>query len=108
MPTLAEGGKDDFFTVAYNADSGERTWLAYYDGPGAATDDAPAIKATPDGSKLIVTGQSQGEPGTGLSDWGTVAYDARTGEQLWTARHNGPSNSIDISVGMSVAQDRKS
>ncbi|MEV6150067.1 S8 family serine peptidase [Nonomuraea sp. NPDC052129] len=108
MSTLAEGGKDDFFTVAYNADSGERTWLAYYDGPGAATDDARAIKVTPDGSKLVVTGQSQGEPGTGLSDWGTVAYDARTGEQLWTARHNGPSNSIDIPVGMSVAQDGKS
>ncbi|HUR07703.1 MAG TPA: PQQ-binding-like beta-propeller repeat protein, partial [Nonomuraea sp.] len=107
MSTLGEPGKEDYFTIAYNADSGERTWLAHYDGPGAGTDDARAIKVTPDGSRLFVTGQSQGEPGTGLSDWGTVAYNAGTGEQLWTARHDGPANGIDIPTDMSVAADGK-
>ncbi|TMR96397.1 S8 family serine peptidase [Nonomuraea basaltis] len=107
MTTLVEGVKDDYFTAAYNADSGERVWLAHYDGPGAGTDDARVIEVTPDGSKLFVSGQSQGEEGTGLSDWGTVAYEAATGEQLWTARHNGPANGIDIPSGMAVTGDGK-
>jgi subtilisin family serine protease len=107
MTTLAEGGKDDYFTISYDADTGERTWLTHYDGPGEGTDDARVIEVTPDGSKLFVSGQSQGEPGTGLSDWGTVAYDAATGEQLWTARHDGPAHGIDVPSAMAVAADGK-
>ncbi|MEW1846911.1 S8 family serine peptidase [Nonomuraea angiospora] len=102
MSTLAEGGKDDYFVVAYNADNGERTWLRHYDGPGGGTDDAREIEVTPDGSKLFVTGQSQGVSGTGFSDWGTVAFGTATGEQLWAARHNGPANGMDIPSGMAV------
>ncbi|MEV0383406.1 S8 family serine peptidase [Nonomuraea sp. NPDC050643] len=105
MATRGEGGMEDYFTVAYEAGTGRRTWLAYFDGPGegtSSTDDGRVIKVTPDGSRLFVSGQSQGEEGTGLADWGTVAYDAATGEQLWTARHNGPDNGIDIPSSMTA------
>ncbi|SEH00461.1 Peptidase inhibitor I9 [Nonomuraea solani] len=105
MESRGEGGVEDYFTVAYDAATGKRTWLSHYDGPGegtSSTDDGRVIQVTPDGSKLFVSGQSQGEEGTGLADWGTVAYNAATGEQLWTARHNGPANGIDIPSGMAA------
>jgi hypothetical protein len=105
MAAQAEAGKEDYFALSYDAGTGDRKWLAYYDGPGQGTDDGRVVKVTPDGSKLFVTGQSQGEPGTGLCDWGTVAFDAATGEQLWDARHNGPANGIDVPSAMTVAAD---
>ncbi|MFG1708287.1 S8 family serine peptidase [Nonomuraea sp. M3C6] len=107
MAAMAEPGKEDYYTISYNADTGARTWIAYFDGPGGATDEGRVLKVTPDGSKLIVTGQSQGEPGTGLTNWGTVAYNAATGEQLWSAQHNGPANGSDIPSAMEVAADGK-
>ncbi|MEV4172043.1 S8 family serine peptidase [Nonomuraea sp. NPDC049709] len=107
MTTRAEAGDESYFTVAYDTADGKQKWLAHYDGPGSGTDDARVIEVTPDGTRLFVSGQSQGEPGTGLSDWGTVAYDAATGTQLWTARHNGPENGIDIPSAMAVAGDGK-
>ncbi|MFC4588716.1 S8 family serine peptidase [Sphaerisporangium corydalis] len=107
MSTLAEGGKDDFVTVAYDAGTGTPTWTKYFDGPGGGTDDARVVEVSPDGSKVFVTGQGSGPEGTGLTDWGTVAYDARTGDQLWSADHNGTDNGIDIPTRMAVAADGK-
>ncbi|MBF8186824.1 S8 family serine peptidase [Nonomuraea sp. K274] len=104
--SLGVGGKDDYFTIAYDAETGRQSWLTHFDGPGAGTDDPRAIKVGPDGSKVFVTGQSRGV-GTGLTDWGTVAYDAATGEQLWTAMHNGTSNGIDISTQITPGADGK-
>ncbi|MEV4112405.1 S8 family serine peptidase [Nonomuraea sp. NPDC049695] len=102
MTTLGEAGKEDYFTIAYDAANGERTWLQHFDGPGGGTDDARKIGLSPDGAKLFVTGQSSGPSGTGLADWGTVAYNAATGEQLWTGRYNGTGNGTDIPSGMAV------
>ncbi|GAA3530597.1 hypothetical protein GCM10022419_007010 [Nonomuraea rosea] len=106
MTTVA-GGEADYFTVAYDADNGQQKWLKLYAGPGGGTDDAREITVTPDGSKVIVTGQGSGVAGTGLTEWGTVAYDAGTGEQLWATGHNGTDNGIDIPSGMTVGADGK-
>ncbi|MEV1003303.1 S8 family serine peptidase [Nonomuraea sp. NPDC050202] len=102
MTTVGDNGEADYFVAAYDTADGKEKWQARYDGPGKGTDDARVIELTPDGTKLFVSGQSQGEEGTGLSDWGTVAYDAATGRQLWTARHNGPANGIDVPSGMAA------
>ncbi|MFC4117390.1 S8 family serine peptidase [Nonomuraea zeae] len=106
MTSTSETGAD-YFTAAYNVDNGERTWLAQYSGPGGGIDDARTIAVTPDGSKVFVSGQSSGPGGTGLTNWGTVAYDAATGGQLWAVQHNGPGNEIDIAADMAVSADGK-
>ncbi|TDD54945.1 hypothetical protein E1286_04325 [Nonomuraea terrae] len=107
MTSPGEGDKNDYFTVAYDAATGEQSWFVRYDGKGSSTDDARKVVLTPDGSKVFVTGQSAGPEGTGLTDWGTVAYDAATGEQLWDAGHNGDDNGLDIPSAMAVTADGK-
>ncbi|MGP3964330.1 S8 family serine peptidase [Nonomuraea sp. 3N208] len=103
MTTLGESADSDYFTVAYDVNTGERQWLAHYDAAGPHVDTAGVIAVTPDGSKVFVSGQSSGEEGTGLSDWGTVAYDASTGRQLWTAQHDGPAHGSDVPSAMAVS-----
>ncbi|WP_327585907.1 S8 family serine peptidase [Nonomuraea sp. NBC_00507] len=103
MTTLGESADSDYFTVAYDVNTGQRQWLAHYDAAGPHVDTAGVIAVTPDGSKVFVSGQSSGEESTGLSDWGTVAYDASTGRQLWTARHDGPAHGGDVPSAMAVS-----
>ncbi|PZG14031.1 S8 family serine peptidase [Nonomuraea aridisoli] len=107
MTTFGEGDKNDYFTVAYDTATGKQSWLVQYDGPGSSTDDAREVAVTPDGTKVFVTGQSAGPEGTGLTDWGTVAYDAATGRQLWKAGLNGRDNGLDIPSAMAVTADGK-
>jgi PQQ-like domain len=58
-------------TVAYNAATGAQLWARRYTGLGGR-----AIAASPDGTRVYVTGKSH-------SHYGTLAYRARTGAQLW-------------------------
>ncbi|MFB9250212.1 S8 family serine peptidase [Sphaerisporangium melleum] len=97
----------DYVTIAYDAGSGATRWTSTYAGPGGDTDDARVVKVSPDGTKVFVTGQSSGPEGTGLADWGTVAYDAATGERLWAVHRNGTANGTDIPSAMVVAKDGK-
>ena len=67
---------------------GTRLWMALYkgsNGDGQAT----AVAASPDGSKVFVTGLN------GASSphefYGTVAYDSDTGARVWTASYRGPA-----------------
>ncbi|MCW3839029.1 hypothetical protein ONA70_02815 [Micromonospora yasonensis] len=60
------------------------------------------IAVTPDGATVIVSGQSPGTAENGYSDWGTVAYDAKTGEQKWVNRHDGPAHGFDIPSAMAI------
>jgi outer membrane protein assembly factor BamB len=73
----------DYATVAYSAATGARLWVARYD----AGVNAVAVAVSPDGGTVYVTGTSVfGDTGpcTGLA-YGTVAYNAATGAQLWAA-----------------------
>jgi hypothetical protein len=74
----------DFTTVAYDAQTGEELWVARYDGPLHHRDRASAIAVGPGGGRVFVTGSS----GQRLddSDWATVAYDAASGDELWSHR----------------------
>jgi len=98
------GPQLDYATVAYDAATGEQQWIARYDDPASGTDDARAISVSEDGSTVVITGQSQGID-TGLTDWGTVAYDAATGDQLWEVLRNGSDGSIDIADHITVTGD---
>jgi hypothetical protein len=89
--------RDDYTTVAYDAETGQERWVSRYNGPGRGFDWAQAVATSPDGSIVYVTGESAGfgsifgckrdEPRTG-QDYATVAYDSATGQQLWEERHN--------------------
>ena len=81
------GGDDgNFTTVAYTG-AGNELWSRRYDGPASGDDVASALAVSPDGSAVFVTGQTKTPTGDGL---GTMAYDATTGVQLWSARYEQP------------------
>jgi hypothetical protein len=97
----------DYATVAYNAATGARLWVARYNGPAhnpnlaLDADMAYSVGVSPDGGTVFVTGQSYGT-NSGY-DYATVAYNAETGARLWVARYNGPGNSSDIANAMVVS-----
>jgi len=63
---------------------GDQLWLARYDG-GNGDDVGSAVAASPDGSTVFVTGSIAVPP---WRDFETLAYDAATGNELWSARYN--------------------
>src|SRR5207244_11550859 len=81
----------DFATTAYDMATGQRLWAASYDGTGHFIDEATAIKVSPDGTHVYVTGRSAGvSTGSGPSfEYATIAYDASTGAQQWVPRFSG-------------------
>ncbi len=81
--------------------SGAKLWVQRYNGPGNGTDAASSVAVSPAGGTVFVTGQSEGAtPGSGLSDYLTVAYNAATGAQLWTARYDGPGTDQAAAVAV--------
>lgn len=78
-------------------------WLARYNGVGNSHDFARSLTVSPDGSKLFVTGSSPGFDDN--TDYATVAYEARSGAELWTALYDGPRKGADIPVSLAVSFD---
>ncbi len=97
--SAGSGSSFDYATLAYDANSGAKLWVARYNGPGNWTDAAYSLGVSTDGSTVFVTGSSIGS--TGGWEYGTVAYAAATGRELWIARYSGPgldSTAADLSV----------
>ena len=93
----------DYTTIAYDASTGAQRWVSRYNGPGDASDFANAIGVTPDGSRVFVTGSSDG--GSSLSDFATVSYGAAGGAQRWVRRYDGPGDFFDDAAALSVSPD---
>lgn len=87
-------GNENYATIAYDAATGEQLWVAPYDGAGFQ-DQASSVEVSPDGNRIYVTGTSDLTPGN--SESATVAYEARTGDQLWVAGHRGGGRDLAIS-----------
>jgi hypothetical protein len=95
--STSSGNNHDYTTIKYDA-SGNQLWVALYDGPVNALDQAHSIAVDGDGN-VYVTGQS---PGSGTAmDYATLKYDTN-GNQLWVARYNGPANSYDYAYSLAV------
>jgi len=97
-------GTYDYATVAYDASSGAKVWVARYKGIANRGGVAYALGVSPDGSKVFVTGESYGVGGTD-QDYATVAYDASSGQQLWAARYKGPGDFEDVSTPIGLRAD---
>lgn len=74
--------KTHFETVAYSGATGARLWAKAYQ--GREFSDPRAITVSPDGATVYVSGTVSG--GKAADAVVTVAYNARTGRQLWASR----------------------
>jgi len=97
----------DYATIAYNASTGARLWLKRYDASANRYDAATALAVRADGTKVFVTGRSQGST---VADYATVAYNASTGAQLWVKRYDGPGDDPvhhagDVAKAVGVSPD---
>jgi WD40 repeat protein len=95
-------GDYDLATVSYDATTGAMRWIARYRAPETAANYANAIAVSPDGSRVVVTGQTQ-DASSFTFDVLTVAYAASTGGRLWTTRYDGPSNLDDTGNAIAFA-----
>jgi WD40 repeat protein len=91
--------QEDYATVAYAAASGRQLWVARYNGHANDTDFARSVAVSPDGRRVFVTGSSWGR--NSLYDYATVAYQATTGDSLWTRRYGEQSQDIAVAVAAS-------
>jgi putative pyrroloquinoline-quinone binding quinoprotein len=88
-------------TGAFDANTGARIWGAR---EGVHFEvSLNAIAVSPDGSKVFVTGHIRSN--TSNPDWGTVAYDAATGNRLWRKTYDGPAFSYDKATAVAVSPD---
>jgi WD40 repeat protein len=94
----------DYVTFAYDAKGGERVWAARYNRSGNSYDEVLALAVSPDGQRVFVTGFSEPN-GEWPRDYATVAYNARTGHELWTAAYE---QGDDSAIALAVSPDSRS
>ena len=85
---------EGFTTVAYDAATGTRRWVARYETDGGAPDE---IVVTPDGSRLFVRGTVRGGEGSA-----TLSYDTASGDQVWAVEE---ASGLVYGRGMVLSHD---
>jgi outer membrane protein assembly factor BamB len=98
-------GLNEYATIGYDAATGHQLWLANYS-TANVNDNASSLALSPDGSTVYVTGTSIASTST-PADYATVAYNATSGAQLWSARYTvtGAQNnaaSVAVSGGNAI------
>ena len=97
-------GSYNYATVAYTA-NGVEQWSRRYDGPANDLDAPGGLGVARDGSSVFVTGTTATSTGDAF---GTIAYDAATGVQLWVARYERPGSGYVSVGGLEVSPDGRS
>ncbi len=97
----------DYATLAIDAATGHRVWVKRYDAGIGGSDEPVDLGVSPDGSKVFVTGTSEGVINgvSSATDFATVGYDAATGARLGLQRYNGPCNFLDRAIGLALSPD---
>ncbi|WP_162056308.1 SBBP repeat-containing protein [Pontibacter pamirensis] len=94
----SEYNNQDYATIRYNAVTGEETWIQTYDGPRELPNESPDLArdiAVDNQGGVVVTGES-------YADFGTVRYNATTGEKMWAQQYNVRENLNDYAVAVAV------
>jgi outer membrane protein assembly factor BamB len=89
---------DQFATVAYDAATGARLWVARTFSIVHLGSLATAVAVSPDGSTVFVAGDAGKNPVL-------VAYNATTGAQRWVARYQVPLGAAGTEEGVAVSPD---
>jgi len=84
MVSLGLGGP----LYAQGGNPGDQLWATRLSSPGDQADQAFSLGTSPDGAVVFVTGRLAGQS-PDESDYGTAAYDATSGTQLWARRVDG-------------------
>jgi WD40 repeat protein len=75
-----------YTTVAYHAATGAQLWAKHNRTlSGGGDNDATSLAVSPDSTMVYVTGYI----GDGLVGYGTIAYNAATGTQVWAKNYHG-------------------
>jgi uncharacterized delta-60 repeat protein len=90
----------DFATVKYDS-AGNELWVARYDGESTGSSDYGIDIALDSSRNVYVTGRSGGTATSYDSDCTTIKYDS-SGNQLWIMKYNGPGDSGDFGISISV------
>lgn len=90
----------DFATVKYDS-AGNELWVAGYDGESTGSSDYGIDIALDSSGNVYVTGRSGGTATSYDSDCTTIKYDS-SGNQLWIMKYNGPGDSGDAGISVSV------
>ena len=89
-----------FLTIAYDPATGMPAWTMPFAGVGG--EGATSIAVSPDGSIVVAAGFLAGA--NGHSDFVTVAYDATTGQELWSKRYD-RAGGPDVLDGLAISAD---
>jgi DNA-binding beta-propeller fold protein YncE len=86
-------------------------WEAGFDGPESGSDTVASMVLSPNGKSLFVTGTlTTGVGQQGLwptTAFGTIAYETRTGKQLWLAPYESPLGQPNRAVDLDVSRNGK-
>jgi DNA-binding beta-propeller fold protein YncE len=96
---------NDYATVAFDTTDGSALWVARYNDPQRVGDTPFDIAVAPDGSRVYVTGCLGTFDDCVIADYFTIAYDATSGRQVWTARYEDPVGGYDIATSVLVSPD---
>jgi hypothetical protein len=91
-------GTSAAITIGYAAATGAPLWSRQYRGPEGNTA-GNAVAVSPDGSRVFVTGHSNGITSPYAQNFATVAYATASGRQLWARTFSAPSTFNIVLIG---------
>jgi hypothetical protein len=94
----------DYATVAFDTATGTRLWATRFSVPGTLFETGADVAVSTDGSRVYVSGGSTAWSGHG--DAITEAYEANTGDVVWSARNNATPDRAEAGWRVTIAGSR--